>query len=121
MVRICGPGSAPGSTGALGTSWPPKRDGQVRQVACLVLAADQLAQRAGIAAGSTVTSGLRVHHTRPPTRGPHDGPHDRGLAWAATDGAVAPLSATALARMAGARSCWRPAMAGGALPPEGGA
>ena len=53
-----------------------------------MLAADQLSG-AGIAAGSTITSGQRVHHTRPPTRGPHDGPHDRRLAWlAASAGGV---------------------------------
>src|SRR5215475_8854627 len=39
------------------------------------------------AAGSTITSAPRVHHTRPPTPGPHDGPHNRRLAWVATDGA----------------------------------
>ena len=53
-----------------------------------MLAADQLSG-AGIAAGSTIASAPRVHHTRPPTRGPHDGPHDRRLARVARDGAVA--------------------------------
>src|SRR5262245_13687982 len=58
------------------------------QVACRILAADQLGG-AGIAAGSTITSASRVHHTRPLTQGPHDDPHDRRLAWVARDGAVA--------------------------------
>src|SRR5262245_34016026 len=55
------------------------------QVACRVLAADQLSW-AGTAAGSTITRAPVVLHTRPPTRGPHDGPHNRRLAWVAADG-----------------------------------
>src|SRR5262249_39769562 len=47
------------------------------RVARRVLAADQLSG-AGIAAGSTISSAPRVHHTRRPTRGPHDGPHSGG-------------------------------------------
>ena len=63
-------GPAPGRTGFPGASWSPRRRGQVLS-GCVPDTGSCWLSRAGIATGSTITAGQRVHHTRRPTQDPH--------------------------------------------------